>query len=170
MSIWGRDEFFSARTTVELVELPTGDQVYVRVLSNQMQDAFEDMVSLARLQAEADGKPPEQGVIQHYRERMLILFACDEAGDPLFTEEDIPRLQRLDHTLTDPIIQRGNALNRLTRASLDADLATLQKKEPIALNGACGLESPASLEGAVSANGSAPLIEMNSSNGGSNIS
>lgn len=151
MAIWGRNDFLSAPTTVELVELPTGDQAYVRVLSNEGQDLFEDMVSQARLDAEAHGKPPEQGIIQDYRERMLVLMACDAQGRALFSDQDIAHLKQIDHTLTDPIIQRGNALNRLTRATLDE----VEKKEPIDQNDACGSALQDSLVAAVSPNGSA---------------
>ncbi|QDV34013.1 hypothetical protein [Tautonia plasticadhaerens] len=53
------------------------------------------------------------------RELLVVLTACDAAGTPLFTPEDLAALAGLDSAVVDAIFARALKLSRISQADVD---------------------------------------------------
>jgi hypothetical protein len=93
----------------ERVECPEwGGQVFVRMLTGAERDAIETAIG-------------RNGDWDHVRARFAAAFICDEHGQPLFGEHDIPALSAKSAAVLDRVFDAGQRLNRMR----DADLQEL---------------------------------------------
>jgi hypothetical protein len=104
-------------TRVELPWLDTAEQrgthVYVRGLSANGRDAFDDRAYTVR---------PDRTIITHVeglRALLVMLCTCDADGKRLFTEEDLPQLQELDAKTSDAIYTVASRASGLTQKDVD---------------------------------------------------
>lgn len=83
----------------EEVEVPEwGGTVYVRSLTAEEKDQFE-MIFLGE-----EGKAKSRkDALRNIRARLVALTSCDEGGNRLFTEEDIPALGKKNARAIDRI-------------------------------------------------------------------
>lgn len=104
-----RDEFFAAykHVQVEPVELPGGQQVYVRMLSGRGRDALD--VAIVR----SDGFPPD------FTTSSVIAFASDSEGNPLFTQVDFEAIAAMPAEVLRAIADAGRLLNGMSSAAVD---------------------------------------------------
>lgn len=98
----------------EKVDCPAlGGEVYVRQITVGERDVFE--AASGRLKA-ADRK-------RLARARIVALVTVDEAGEPLFREEDVEALAGKPNAALEPIVDAHVRLNEMTRR----DAADLEK-------------------------------------------
>ena len=97
--------------SVSVPEWPEVGTIHVRSLTGSERDAFE-FASSRRLKA---------GVLNdNWRAFCVTAFACDEAGETLFTEADLEQLGKLSAVVLERIRAAGEKLNLLTDASISA--------------------------------------------------
>lgn len=53
------------------------------------------------------------------RELLAIFTVCDDAGQPLFTRDDLAALGEVDAAILDAIFARAMRVNRITNADVD---------------------------------------------------
>lgn len=87
------------REEIDVPEL--GGTVFVQVLTAAKRD---------RMEADHNVRKDKHA---QFRARFVALVACDETGNPLFTEADLPDLDQLPATALDPIVKAGMRLNGL---------------------------------------------------------
>lgn len=99
-----KEQFFSehekTRPDVHEVDLPGGKKVWVRSISAREKTLYE--------QACNDKK---KGGMASMRERLVILCACDENGNPLFQQADMARVGNLPVTTLEPIFDKAYEIN-----------------------------------------------------------
>lgn len=102
-----REAFLDAPGPVrEKVDVPAlGGEVYVRQITLGERDVFE--AASARLKA-ADRK-------RLARARIVALVTVDEAGTPLFREEDVELLAGKPNAQLEPIVDAHVRLNEMSR-------------------------------------------------------
>jgi len=101
-----RSEILGLGFRSEVVSTPAGD-VRVRVMSGAARESFEASLR------EGD----TSGTI---RARWARLTVCDEAGQLMFTDEDIPVLALLDADLLMPIFATALRINGMAPDAVDA--------------------------------------------------
>lgn len=90
----------------EKVDVPAlGDSVYVRQITLGERDVFEA--------ASAKLKASERRRLA--RARIVVLVTVDEAGDPLFREDDVEALAGKPNVTLEPIVDAHVRLNELTK-------------------------------------------------------
>lgn len=111
----------------ELVDIPAlGGAVYVRVMSAAEKDRMDGE------QVAAKGTQR----FEHFRSRLVVACACDEAGRPLFTRDDLPVLSALPVSVLEPIVEAAIRINRLGPGELDALRKNSEATPAAASNGA----------------------------------
>jgi hypothetical protein len=99
---------------IETVDVPEwGGQVCVRSLTGAQRDAFEKRVVGQRDKA---GNVDTTGL----RSLMCALCICDEAGNPLFVEADIPQLETRSAAALQRVFDAASALNGMGGDSIEA--------------------------------------------------
>jgi hypothetical protein len=87
------------------VEVPEwGETIHVRVMSGTQRDQFESAFLKDRSTAMT---------------RLVALTACDEAGNLLFTEADVPALGHKSWTALQTIFNAAARLNKLSEKDVD---------------------------------------------------
>jgi len=100
-----------------------GGEVFVRTMTAIEKDQFEE----SNRNHEDDGSTTFNAV--GYRARLIQKTVCDENGNLLFTEDDLPALQKKSGKAIDLVIKVSQELNAIT----DEDLKALEKNLPAAL-------------------------------------
>lgn len=98
---------------VELPWLGDGVHVFVRGLSSNGRDVFDDRAYTIR---------PDRTVITHVkglRALLVMLCTCDADGRLLFTEDDLPQLQELDARTADAIYVPASRASGLTQKDVE---------------------------------------------------
>lgn len=100
-----RDELFAqpAERTIESVETPAG-KTFVRSLMAGEKDKF-------------DRAAHQRG---RFRARLIVACCCDEGGNPIFNEADIPRLDDMPVPLIEPIVDAAIRVNRMSPEDAEA--------------------------------------------------
>lgn len=99
---------------VPLPWVGAGAGVYVRGLDATGKDLFEDRVysvdpATKKLKTKVDG----------IRALLICLCTCDEAGNPLFTEKDLPQLAHMDGKTADAIYAVASRESGFTQQDVD---------------------------------------------------
>ena len=90
------------------VEVPEwGGSVRVRTISGRERQRFQKM-------AQVDGETAED-----FMEKLIVASACDEAGNPLFTVEDVKALSEKSAIPLERVFGEVARLNGLTQESRD---------------------------------------------------
>ena len=93
-----REDLFARNgRRVEPVETPAG-ATYVRVMTVGQKDEFD-------FQVRKDG---------HFRSRLIATCCCSEDGRGIFTNLDLPRIEGLPYTETEPIVMAALRVNGIT--------------------------------------------------------
>jgi len=94
---------------IEKVAIPEwGGDYYIKIISGTDRDAFEDSYAEQKMKA--------------FRVRFLVLCLCDEKGERLFTETEIPQLGEKSAAVLDRLFAECMKLNRFSKEDVD-DLA-----------------------------------------------
>jgi hypothetical protein len=98
---------------VQKIDIPEwGGEVFVRVMSGSQRDALE-----------AELRKPTPSPM---RGRVAAYTICDEAGELLFNEKDIPALEAKSYSALDRVLVAATALNEMTEASIEELKKTLR--------------------------------------------
>lgn len=117
---------------VQKVAVPEwGGDVCVRVLSGAERDRFE-----YSLQPDKFGRKPG---MESFRARFAALVLCDEQGERLFKDQDIPALAAKSAPALDRVVEAALTLNAMT----GADVQALAGESNGDQSGASGSGSPA---------------------------
>lgn len=84
--------------------------VWVRSLTVGERDQIDSEFNAARNK----GKTPD-----NLRARMIIKGCCDEAGQPLFTDADLPEINKLPATILEKIFDSILKINRIGAGAVD---------------------------------------------------
>jgi hypothetical protein len=104
----GGDELLAEEPVpVEKVLLPGGRAIYVRGLTAEERDAFEDSL------VDRTGKRPRVSV-RRIRAKLVALAACDKEGRALFCEAHVARLAKKPAIVLEPIFKAAQRLSALT--------------------------------------------------------
>jgi hypothetical protein len=116
--VLGRDDILAAPDIhPQKVEMPEwGGCVYVRGLTARERDAFES--SIVSVDKNGERKVNARNV----RARLVALGVCDEAGQPVFTENDVNGLGKKSALALERLFDTIRHLSGMT----DADLAELE--------------------------------------------
>lgn len=108
-----RDAILAADDIVtEEVQVPEwAGSVYVRTLTGQERDHFEQAVQEANVRGKVD--------IRGLKVRLLVLTVCDEAGEPLFNDGDNVALNAKSGRAIDRLFQVAQRLSGLTAGDVD---------------------------------------------------
>lgn len=102
-----RDELLAMSSTdIRAVTLPGGKVVYVRSLSVADTERAQQLSSSGDIPAIA---------------AWVVLSACDEKGDRLFTDEDAEKVKSLPAKIAKPICEAALDLNGFTEKEVDKD-------------------------------------------------
>lgn len=109
-----RDQILEADDlTRECVEVPEwGGEVFVATMTGEARDAWEQSLVVA------DGGKARASM-ENIRARLVVATACDENGNRLFTEKDIPALGRKSAGALERICRVAQRLNGLTNADVE---------------------------------------------------
>jgi len=89
--------------SIEKVDIPAwGGYVYVRPLSSRDRDRWESEIALDR-----------NSTFDNMRAKLAARSICDEAGELLFTEEDIEALGNKSAQAMDTIFDRLLSINKI---------------------------------------------------------
>lgn len=100
-------------TKLEKVPVPEwGDDVYIKTLSGTERDIFEEAYSSEKM--------------KNFRARFLVLTLCDEAGQRLFSDDEIDQLGKKSAFVINRLFEKAWSLN----AFRDADVEALGKDSP----------------------------------------
>lgn len=103
---------------LESVEIPQwGGTVWVKGFTGAERDAFEISIMEFR-----EGKKPKM-VLENMRAKLCALTICDESGNRIFTEADIPALGKKSAKALSIIFDKAQELNGLS----DEDVEKLSK-------------------------------------------
>lgn len=101
-----------------LVEVPEwGGCVWVRGLTARERDAFE--ASMVEVDKKTGERRPRTG---NLRARLVVMGLCDEAGNRVFSDDDIPALGRKSALGMERVFDTIRGLSGMT----DADLSLLE--------------------------------------------
>jgi hypothetical protein len=102
-----REQFFAATPAIQTedVEVPGMGVVRVRTVS---------VGDRCRLEFASEGKDREG-----YRARLVVASAVDEDGKPLFTYEDVDKINALPAYVIDPIVEAVMRLNALSASDVE---------------------------------------------------
>lgn len=101
-----RSTFLASRRPVpKPIEVPGLGTVYVRGMNGSERDRFEEL----------HGTAGRRGL----RARIVAFHACDEAGELLFGESDVPELGQLAPETLDPIVAAGLAASGLSSEAVE---------------------------------------------------
>lgn len=107
----------------EWVPVPEwGGGVYVRAMSGLALDQYEERL-LARRTTDKDGKTLKV-TLDHMRAELVALTACNEAGEAIFTLEQVQQLSKKSGAALSRLVTVAQRLNGLT----PQDLEQLAKK------------------------------------------
>lgn len=96
---------------LHVVKVPEwGGDVYVRVMTGKERDAFEYMQANERRSAKEAG---EDYSPENIRARIAAMLVCNETGERLFTEEDIPALGALHCGALDRVWDEAMRVNHM---------------------------------------------------------
>ncbi len=123
--------------TIEAVPCPEwGGTVFVRNMTGEERDRWEyEQVDYDEPVQILDPSDPEgkrvignpkrlnKEWLLQFRARMVSLCACDEQGNRIFTDEDVPAIQKKN---TKPLIRLVNKINELSQIT-DSDMESLVK-------------------------------------------
>ena len=97
-----------------------GGSVFVKVMSGKQRDAWEEFVVAHK---DKDGKINTAGL----RSMLVATCVCDEFGNALFTDEDIPDIEKKNASVLQRIFDEAAKLNGLTGESAEAIKADFTK-------------------------------------------
>ncbi len=99
-----------------------GDVAHVRGMSGGGRDRLENMIQKARTNGQANA---DRVTFPDMRSFVAVNCLCDEAGDFLFDEGDIPAMSAKDSGPLDLIFEAGCRLSGITEGEVDkiADLS-----------------------------------------------
>lgn len=83
------------KVTIEVIDVPEwGGEICVRNLSSGEVSTYHN-----KLMQQPKDKAPHvtSAKLRHANSWLIIMGSCDDAGDPIFTEIDIPALERQDN-------------------------------------------------------------------------
>jgi hypothetical protein len=112
-----KDQILAA-DDLQRVEVPVpewGGSVFVRTMSGSERDRFEA----------AHLKNPERD----FRARLAVACVCDEQGQPLFAEADIPSLGGKSSSALTRIFEAASKLNRMSKEDYE-DLGKGSRSDP----------------------------------------
>ncbi len=89
------------------------ERIYVRTMSSKERREWEGICLANR----------EKTSEYEWRERFVVLVACDVTGERIFTVDDVAALERKNAKALDRIFEAGMKLNKLS----PADIAELKK-------------------------------------------
>lgn len=109
MRLLSADDVLGAQDfTVEPVEVPEwGGQIYVRTLSAAQRDLYEQQFVNMKT-----GK--RIGTIKNIRARLVVLAACNQDGEAMFTEKQIDQVGAKSAAAVDRVFDAAAKLNGLT--------------------------------------------------------
>jgi hypothetical protein len=97
-------EKFKKNLRVVPVPIGDGETIHVREISSAELSKFQ----LAGVDKKGKPKP-----IDDFRERLVVLCACDETGEPIFADDDAETISQIPASVIEPIITAAQRLNRL---------------------------------------------------------
>lgn len=93
----------------EYVEIPEWDcGVFVRVLTGTEYDDFQ-----MRLQVNGEVS------MENFRAKLVALCACDENGEAIFTEADVPALAKKGIAGMERIVNKAMKINRIGKSDVE---------------------------------------------------
>ncbi len=99
--------------TSEKLSIPEwGGDVYIRVMTGQSRDAWEEALSNS------------DSLFDNVRSRMAVASVCDEEGNLLFTSDDVVALGKKSGVALDKVFETARRINKLSAEDIDA----LEKK------------------------------------------
>jgi len=111
---------------LERVDVPEwGGRVFVRVMTGTQRDALEEAMA---------SRPDGQRDLKGLRARLAAYTVCDQAGELLFGEQDIPALSEKSSVVLDRIFATAQRVNRM-RASDIEELLGNSRGGPSAASG-----------------------------------
>ena len=114
-----RDQIFAIDDIkIEKVNIPEwGGEVWVKGFTGAERDAFEISIMEFR-----EGKKPKL-VLENMRAKLCAMTVCDEKGNRIFKDEDIPALGKKSAKALSLIFDKAQELNGLS----DEDVEKLSK-------------------------------------------
>lgn len=110
-----KHQIFSANDThIETVKVPEwGGDVGIRVISGAARDQLDTFLASI---VDARGNVVN---VAGLRSKVCVLSCCDESGEPIFSEKDIPALQAKSSLALDRVTQAAMKLNGLGKAAVE---------------------------------------------------
>lgn len=108
MKVLSADDILGAKDVkLDSVDVPEwGGRVYVREFSARVREEFEELLHGDR----DDDAPPD---LKNIRARVVVLAACDSAGQALFTLDQAAALAEKSNDALTRVYDRAAALNKL---------------------------------------------------------
>jgi len=107
-AVLSRAEILSKTPDKKFNDVKLGENEYIRI------KAFSGETRRRVLAPGKDGKVPEDNL-----ERLLANSICDESGNLIFTEEDIPQIAKLDAELIDTLAEAIMDLNGIGEKAVE---------------------------------------------------
>lgn len=96
----------------EEIDVPEwGGKVCIRTMRGEERDSFEQSIF--------DGQGTVKDKLDNVRARLLVLVLVDEAGNRLFTDQDIPALGKKSAGVLDRLFEVAKRLNRISRKDVE---------------------------------------------------
>ena len=105
---------------IEKVEVPVWhDHVFVKGLTGEERDAFE--ISIMRFEpGEKSGEKPKTiPILENMRAKLCVMTICNEKGERLFKDQDVPALGRKSADALDTCYTVAQRLSGLTESDID---------------------------------------------------
>lgn len=106
----------------EWVDVPEwGGGVYVRSMPGLALDRYEQgMLSRRTVEKDKDGKEKAVKVnLENVRAELVVLAACDEKGEPLFTTEQVEALGKKSGAALNRVVAAAQRLNGMSQRDLE---------------------------------------------------
>ncbi len=128
-----KDEILSANDIyIEEVKVPEwGGNVYVKTLSGE----DRDMLEASMMEFSANGKPKTLK-LQKLRGTLAALGICDEEGNRIFDDKDIPALAKKSAAALDRVVLAVQKLAAMSPADVNDLIGELKNDQPAALHSA----------------------------------
>ena len=95
--------------------------VWFRTVGGAERDAFEESILVERVTL-VNGKPKKKRATNHdnIRAKIIALAACKDDGDPapLFSEQDVIALGKVDARILDPLFEKASQMAGLSESDV----------------------------------------------------
>lgn len=101
--IFGADDLSGKK-----VDVPEwGCEITIKVMTGADRDKYMRFVS------------KQEGIPENMMERLVVLTACNESGERIFTDSDIPELSKKSSLVISRLFGEAARLNKISNESLD---------------------------------------------------